>query len=33
VRTSTPYIATTVSRQALGRPAPTHVSVDAHARA
>jgi hypothetical protein len=33
VRTSTPYIATTVSRQALGRPAPTHVSVNAHARA
>jgi hypothetical protein len=33
VRTSTPYIALTVSRQSLGRPAPTHVTVDARARA
>jgi hypothetical protein len=33
VRMSTPYLALTVSRQALGRPAPTHVTVDARARA
>jgi len=33
VRTSTPYVALTLSKQALGRPAPTHVTVDAHARA
>ena len=33
VRTSTPYLAVTVSRQSLGRPAPTHVTVDARARA
>jgi hypothetical protein len=33
VRTSTPYIALAVTRQSLGRPAPTHVTVDAHARA
>jgi hypothetical protein len=32
VRTSTPYIALTVPRPSLGRPAPTHVTVDAHAR-
>lgn len=32
VRTSTPYVALTVSKQVLGRPAPTHVTVDAHAR-
>jgi hypothetical protein len=32
VRTSTPYVALAVSRQSLGRPAPTHVTVDAHAR-
>jgi len=33
VRTSTPYFGLTISRQSLGRPAPTHVTVDAHARA
>jgi hypothetical protein len=33
VRTSTPYVVLTVSRQSLGRPAPTRVTVDAHARA
>jgi hypothetical protein len=33
VRTSTPYIALAVSRQSLGRTTPTHVTVDAHARA
>jgi hypothetical protein len=32
VRTSTPYTALTVQRQSLGLPAPTHVTVDAHAR-
>lgn len=33
VRTSTPYVGLTVLRQSLGRTAPTHVTVDAHARA
>ena len=33
VRTSTPYVGLTVTRQSLGRPAPTRVTVDAHARA
>jgi hypothetical protein len=33
VRTSTPYIALTLSRESLGRTTPTHVTVDAHARA
>jgi hypothetical protein len=33
VRTSTPYVVLTVTRQSLGRTAPTHVTVDAHARA
>ena len=33
VRTSTPYLALTVPRQSLGRAVPTHVTVDAHARA
>jgi hypothetical protein len=33
VRTSTPYVGLTVLRQSLGRTAPTHLTVDAHARA
>jgi hypothetical protein len=33
VRTSTQYVALTLSRRSLGRVAPTHVTVDAHARA
>lgn len=33
IRTSTPYVVVGVARAALGRPAPTHVTIHALARA